>query len=263
MQAAGMGDAIRSSAVGHNALMVNPAAMSQVKAYQVTTGFAYGHEDEQAIPSVSFVDSLLNPLLAAGLGYSFRAANGFQGDGDRRREHMSRGAISSGFAGESIGFFLGVGLNWLNMGLKSGPADDYVTMDASALLVVQRMIRIAVVGHNAVAFTDRDPQADIPTSLGTGVSFMYGNFLVGFDTDTDFDTYKSPVASYHVGTQYAALGMIPLRVGFAMDPGEDAKRITGGLGYWTPAFMVDLGYQHNTESPGDFLVGIDLVFALN
>ena len=41
MQSAGMGDATRSTSVGHNALIQNPAGMSQVKAYQVTTGFGY------------------------------------------------------------------------------------------------------------------------------------------------------------------------------------------------------------------------------
>ena len=116
MQSAGMGDATRSTSVGHNALIQNPAGMSQVKAYQVTTGFGYNHQDYQSMPTISFVDSLLNPMLAAGVGYTFRAASGFQGDNDRRREHHTRGALSTGYFGEAFGFALGAGLQWLNMG---------------------------------------------------------------------------------------------------------------------------------------------------
>ena len=264
MQSAGMGDATRSTSVGHNALMQNPAGMSQVKAYQVTTGFGYNHQDYQSMPTISFVDSLLNPMLAAGVGYTFRAASGFEGDGDRRREHHTRGGLSTGYFSESIGFSLGAGLQWLNMGqTDSGTADDYVTMDASAMIVVLQTIRIAVVGHNAFQFSDTDPKGDTPRSLGTGVSATLGQFLIGFDTDTDFDTYQSPVASYHLGMQVMAIPTLPLRIGYAADPGEKAQRVSGGIGYWTPAFMVDLGYQHNVQTSGDFVLGLDLVFALN
>ena len=146
---------------------------------------------------------------------------------------------------------------------KSGTADDYVTMDASVMLVVLQTIRLTVVGHNAFQFSDTDPQGDTPRSLGTGVSASFGQFLIGFDTDTDFDTYQSPVASYHLGTQVMVIPTLPLRLGYVADPGENAQRVSGGIGYWTPAFMVDLGYQHNVQESGDFTLGVDLVFALN
>ena len=263
MQSGGMGDATRSSSVGHNALIQNPAGMSQVKAYQVTTGFGYSHTDLQASPTISFVDSLLNPMLAAGVGYTFRAASGFKGDGDRRREHHTRGAISTGYAGQALGFFIGSGINWLNMGRESGQADDYVAMDTSVTMVVLQTVRLAIVGHNLFPFTDMDPHGDLPRSLGTGVSTTLGQVLLGFDTDTDFDTYSRPVASYHLGAQVMVIPTLPLRMGYVADPGEDAQRLCGGIGYWTPEFMVDLGYQHNVQQAGDFTIGLDLVFALN
>ena len=263
MQSAGMGDATRATSVGHNALIHNPSGMSQVKAYQVTTGFGYSHLDLQASPTISFVDSLLNPMLAAGVGYTFRAASGYQGDGDRRREHHTRGAISTGYSGQALGFYLGAGLNWLNMGVESGEADDFVAMDTSVTLVVLQTVRLAVVGHNLFPFTDMDPKGDMPRSLGTGVAANFGQFLLEFDTDTDFDTYSKPIASYHIGGQVLVIPTLPLRFGYAADPGEEAHRLSGGIGYWTPQFMVDIGYQHNVQQSGDFTLGLDLVFALN
>ena len=70
-------------------------------------------------------------------------------------------------------------------------ADDMVTMDTSALLVLLNTIRLTAVGHNVVQFTKVEPHGDLPRSLGTGVAVTLGQVMLSADTDTDFDTYQS------------------------------------------------------------------------
>ena len=259
---AGMGDATRSTSVGHNALLLNPAAMSQVRTYQITTGFGYGHEGNQVIPTLSLVDSALNPLMALGVGYTYRGASDFLGDNNPRREHHTRGAISTGYAGADFGLFLGAGATWLNMGQDSGDAFDALTADLSMLVMVLQTLRIGVVGHNLFELTENPSRADMPRSLGTGVSASAAQFLVSFDTDTDFDSYEKPTTSYHVGAQ--AMVLPPSHSGSDTRQ-TPAKRpmLTGGIGYWTTAFMADVGFQQNLSNSADFFLGLDLVFALN
>ena len=103
----------------------------------------------------------------------------------------------------------------------------------------------------------------MPRSLGTGVSAAAAQFLVSLDSDTDFDSYEKPTTSYHVGAQAMVLPSLPFRLGYAADPGEKANRLTGGIGYWTTAFMADVGFQQNLSNSADFFLGLDLVFALN
>ena len=260
---AGMGDATRSTSVGHNALMINPAAMSQVRTYQITTGFGYGHIENQVMPTLSLVDSALNPLLALGVGYTYRGATGFLGDQNPRREHHTRGGISTGYAGPEFGLFLGAGATWLNMGQDSGDAFDALTADLSMLVMLLQTLRIGVVGHNLFELTENPSRGDLPRSLGTGISASAAQFLISFDTDTDFDSYDRPKTSYHVGAQAMVLPNLPFRLGYAADPGEKAHRLTGGIGYWTTAFMADIGFQQNVKNSADFFLGLDLVFALN
>ena len=265
-QAAGFGDAVRASAMGHNALYFNPAGMAQSPSYRITTQFSFANDLESYTPAVSLVDSATNRFLAAGVGYAFGSsepAGGISGD---RETHELRGALASGFTGENIGVYLGASILWSGLSLDDSELESFWTMDAGAIISFQNIVRIGVVGHNLLP---NDAPAVLPLQLGMGISAMFSGFILEFDSVLDFDTQESMKPIYQVGTQYNIMGMIPLRLGFQFDdvhlvPDGDefvpGKRVTAGIGYWSPSFMIDVGYQQDVIHTSDFGVGIELSF---
>lgn len=253
MSAAGIGDAARSTAYGQAAMVFNPAGISQVPVYELQIGYGYTNILEGHALSASIVDSATNDYVAAGVGYSF---------GHRQiseqislQTHQLRGALASGFRGETVSVFGGAGVRWYRSSPDEGDATDYLTMDVGALLVLSNLVRIGIVGQNLIP-TDRD--AGLPTTIGTGLAATYGGFLAAFDTAIDLDTNEDVSVQYNFGLQYTVLDMLPLRIGFQLDKIVEDKRMTAGIGYWSPLLAVDIGYQHSIDNTDSFLVGLDL-----
>ena len=265
-QAAGFGDAVRASALGHNALYFNPAGMAQSPSYRITTQFSFANDLESYVPSVSLVDSATNRFLAAGVGYAFGSSKPTGGVSGDRENHEIRGALATGFTGENVGVYVGASMLWSGLSIDDSDLESFWTMDAGAIVSFQNIVRIGVVGHNLIP---NDAPAVLPLQLGMGASAMFSGFIIEFDSVLDFDTHDSMKPMYQVGTQYTVMGMVPLRLGFQYDDihlvpdGNDfvpGKRITAGIGYWSPSFMVDVGYQQDVVHTSDFGVGIELSF---
>lgn len=253
MSAAGIGDAARSTAYGQAALVFNPAGISQVPVYELQTGYAYTNLIEGHALSASIVDSATNEIVSAGVGYAFAHR---QLTSDLTfQTHQLRGALASGYRGETLSVFGGAGIRWLRQSPEEGDADDYLTMDVGALLVLSNLVRIGIVGQNLIP---SDRGAGLPTTIGTGLAATYGGFLVAFDTAIDLDTNDEVSVQYNFGLQYTVLDMLPLRLGFQLDKIVEDKRMTAGLGYWSPLLAVDIGYQHSLDNTDSFLVGLDL-----
>lgn len=251
---AGMGDAGRSTAIGYDALQLNPAAMSQVFTYEMETGYLYDGRSYSHAPTVGIVDSATNQNIAVGVSYTYWNA----GNDDSLPEAQAsqiRAAISSGFRSSALSAHVGVGMRWLDLDVANGTDNDSWGIDAGVLLTFADMLRVAVVGHNLL---NTEPAYDMPRSLGVGASIMYESFLFAVDTVVDFDSRDEAKAGYHIGAQYVLMDMIPVRLGFIADRVTETNSMTGGIGFWTPEFGIDVGYQHNVEHVEDFRVGLDI-----
>jgi hypothetical protein len=259
MRDAGMADAVRSVATGHSALVWNPAAMSQLIAYELHVGYGYNGLMDSHTAGVSVVDSATNPYISVGVGYAFNAADpiapGAGGKlGADRMSHRLRGALSSGYRGEGFSAFVGASVQWQRLELDEFQGTDHFGVDVGALLIFADMIRLGIVGHNLI---EESAYADMPRQLGSGISLVYEGFTAAFDVTADFDTRLDTELLYAIGLQYVLMEMVPLRLGFDLDEITDSKRVTAGLGYWGGMFGIDIGYQQDVEDTDRFVVGID------
>ena len=271
--ALGMGDATIASGVGHSALYLTPAGMAQIRIYQLTLTGNHGSSAGEWTPGVSIVDSSTNEFLTAGIGYGVTTADFLPSDGTvaetsnlltgERLHHRLRGGIATGYRTQSFGIFLGSSIGWTNVELSEDDVRDYVTVDVGTIVALaNNIVRLGVVGRNLVP---HDAIADLPTQVAMGASVMYGSFLTEFDTTLHFgsgdrtdepDPPFDPI--YSVGLQYAIQGILPIRLGFAHDAGLDTQRISGGIGYYSPQLMANLGYRGNLADGSDFHIGLDI-----
>jgi hypothetical protein len=235
--------------------------MSLVTAYELHTGYGFGNALEAHGAAVTIVDSATNPWFAMGVGYSYghlggeRISSGGTVLTTEREAHQIRGAVSTGFRGDLVGVFAGVGVRWADIRLADAPDTQPFTLDTGALLTISDNLRIGIVGQNLIHAA---PRADMPRLLGVGGSFAMSGFTLAFDTTVDFDTREDTTATYQAGVQYVVADMVPIRTGFISDRVADRNVVTAGVGYWSVAFSLDVGYQHNVAQSDDFWLGLDL-----
>jgi hypothetical protein len=118
---------------------------------------------------------------------------------------------------------------------------DYVA-DAGLIVRVTPMINIAAVAHNLVGSDD----SQFPRAYGGGLAFVpRPDFTVAADMRYSTVTETPRWAG---GAEYYVRGggeaLFPVRVGYVYDAATDAQYITGGLGWVSPRFGLDIGARH-------------------
>lgn len=266
-QAMGTADAVTSSATGSSALFSNPAGMSRLQQYVLTTGYAFSNALSGHAVTVGAVDSATNGVVAMGGTYTYLTS---KVGGLRRKGHDVRFGLSSGFRGQDFSLFVGVAGRYdaivVGRADTAGNAEHndpkFFTLDAGLILQVGQMFRLGFAAQNLL---DTKAVAEAPRRLRVGAGLQLDAFELTFDTDIDLQSQpagggKGPVLSYAAGAQYLIAQIVVARAGFRYDGLDQNKRLTLGAGYVSRTFGVDVGFAQSLDEGADtaFTLGVNV-----
>ncbi len=247
-RALGMGDAVRAVGLGTSGLYFNPACLSQIRQYAIDTGYGYQGDGKVHDFHVSVADSQTNPEVAAGFGYTYSQSNLTP---TRFKGHDLRAAVSTAFGDEALRFGFGAGFRYLKVTGQKDPV-TMASFDVGAVLSVQGLFHVGVSGQNLVTRS----AVHAPKTLGVGAALTVSDLTVAGEATLDFDSRDSTKASPGFGVEYVALGSLAIRAGFYWDrvTVPDQKRVSGGLGYVSQYVGVDVGYAHDVQRAGNWMI---------
>ncbi len=275
VRALGMGEAMRASATGAEAALLNPAAMSLVKQYVIEAQYGLRVEDLGHHTSVAIVDSITT-RVGASLYYNFAYSSpkfgfvwpgGFVKDGAATRIVHVAGLALSVPIGEKV--ILGATTKYvystftapLPMGSMPTAVSfggvNGVTWDASMLLRLGKF-NLTTIGYNLWDHGSRET----PLGLGMAVAVIpVPELTLNFDSVVNFTGYQSlrydkdnnPVydtritARIGAGLEYTIKQKVPIRLGYTYDSGRPASFVSVGLGYVSNLFGIDVGYRSQVQ----------------
>jgi hypothetical protein len=273
-RAIGMGEAVRATATGAEAVLFNPSGMSLVKQYVIEGFYGFRVEDLGHHLHVSVVDSITSRVAAA-LFYTFiytepkigfNWAGGAINEATLNRQGHAAGLSLSMRLGDR--FMLGLTTKYLHFDtvapLPAGtqpPSLSFnsvngVTFDFGLTVKLGDKFNIAAIGQNLWDHGSRES----PLSLGIGLAYIPIPVLsIGFDTVVNFTGYQNRVvdpkdptkinlesritARLGPGIQWVISGKVPVRAGYIYDHGLYGHFLSLGVGYLSPQFGIDLGYR--------------------
>ena len=260
-RALGMGGALRGSATGDSALLLNPSGMSLMRAYVIEA--AYVHDKIGAgntnLGRLSVVDSTSGFNIAGGLYYNYLAD---EPAGAPKRAGHEGGLALSVPLGEHL--FLGGTAKYLrlrNSGTLPAGTPSLVkgfTFDAGLTLKPVNMISIGLVGQNlADLHTDRAPR-----TAGGGVTVgATSELLFAFDAVLDFTTARDTgghgnLWSFMGGGEYLLAKRFALRAGGGRRGTTHAGYLAVGGSFVGEVGALDVGFQQDLGgSPKETFIG--------
>ena len=276
-----MGSAGRGAAIGALGPMLNPAGLEWTKQYSIEAMYGFKVQDLGSSIHLSIADSVTNAHIGMGAYYEYvhsspRFVN--EPGGPNADVTRSGNEIGLSFAlplGDHFAF--GITAKYSNIstdGVNPAAATDKnapptvnydsttthdakgFTMDAGLNIKLSDSFGIGVVGHNFI------PLHSVETPIGLGMGLAYQvtpNVMFVADARIDFDRYKKPSTTDATGNvieganrtsarigggmEYVAAGIVPLRVGYFQDTGLPGGFISGGIGYLSKSFGIDLAYR--------------------
>ncbi len=254
----GVGDAARATAAGPSALYINPAGLGRLMMFAFEAGYDYQRLTAGHAPHVAIADSKTNQHVAAGLGYTYLYADGGLAD---RAGHSMRVGLSSGYRSPTFSALFGAGGRYAKYDRSPGSEFEAFNLDVGALFDFYDMFSIGVVGHNVIVDDDA-LNAEMPIGLGLEIAFRYAGFTLSFDTLIDFKTEDEATPIYGVGAEYLVMGMVIARLGYKSDRLADAHYISGGFGYVSRLWGIDVSYSHNAKDDSDLIFATSIKFFL-
>jgi hypothetical protein len=276
-RAMGMGEAQRAIATGSSGPMLNPAGMAMVRQYVIEGMYGIKIERVGHHANVSVVDSITS-RVAAGLFYSyihetpklgFNWAGGTVDQATITRDGHAAGIALAIPLGDK--FIIGATAKYLHISTTAPlpkntvptsltlDSVNGVTFDVGMMLRLGSKFNVGLIGYNLWDHGSRES----PLSLGVGVAYIPLPVLtISFDAVinfTGYQNYKYDEATGKVsleqrtttrlgpGIEWLAGNRVPLRVGVVYDSGLPATYITGGVGYLSQSWGVDLGYRAKVQ----------------
>lgn len=184
-----MGNSARASAYGPNAAIASSATLSFSQQFAIEPSYQIAVHDRTHGLGINITDSLLNPRLAIGLGYTFLRGNPRVQYLDAAGDEQS---LDLEHFGHEASLFISVAAvkNWLAIALK--PKYQYTSLrflddegaarnateklnafglDASIALNFADWVRVSVIGYNLVGAKDPSYTEDEPLDLeGVGMA---------------------------------------------------------------------------------------------
>jgi opacity protein-like surface antigen len=203
----------------------------------------------------SVVDSVTAPV-AMGLSFNYVA---WDPDGVDRNEYDVR--LSAAYY---IARILSIGLSLkyvyanqdghgpLATNLFQANGDEQlntVTVDVGTTLTIGQIFSAAVVGYN---LTNTGSQ-HAPLSLGIGLALTIRAFVVATDVLLDFTSAEDLMVRAMGGAEYLVNDNWPIRLGYRWDQLLGTHAVTGGFGYVSQRFGVELSLRQDVSSPDDHL----------
>jgi hypothetical protein len=184
-----MGNSARASAYGPNAAIASSATVSFSQQFAIEPAYQFAIHDRTHGLSINVVDSLLNPRLAIGLGYTFLRGNPRVQYLDAAEDQQE---LDLEHFGHEAALFISVAAvkNWLAIAVK--PKYQYTSLrflddegvarnatdklnafglDASIAINFADWARVSVIGYNLVGAKDPSYTDDDPLTLeGVGMA---------------------------------------------------------------------------------------------
>jgi hypothetical protein len=260
----GMGGALRGSAAGGGAMMLNPSGMSLQRSYVVEGSYHFLNREQGHLGHVSVVDSTSGFNVGGGLYYTYATASPDQALLPQQAEssrHEAGVALSFPFGDRVI---LGGTLRYLRARREAttspaGVAEKTsgLTYDAGLTVRPVRMLTIGLVGY---ALRDLD-NAQAPKALGGGVALTPTDALIiAVDGLVDFRTSETTpgrTLSVFGGAEYTFLSRVALRGGGGR--GGARERTFGTLGVSLLSEVGALDFAGRTDLRGsdkDIFIGL-------
>ena len=246
----GLGGAGRAFCPSNGSLSLNPAGMAIGRAYHVETLYGYVPTDNGHIAGGSIIDSVTAPV-AMGLGFTYTAW-------DPRGEDRSEYDVRLG-AAYYISRLLAVGLTVKYLyadtsghgplvdDLFEGNGDELlntVSLDVGATLTIGRYFSLAAVGYNLT----NTGSANAPLELGVGMALTIRSLLVVADMLVDFTSFDETLFRVMGGAEYLVAHNWPIRIGYRWDQYRDAHAISGGFGYVSQRFGIELSIRQDVAA---------------
>jgi hypothetical protein len=247
-----VGEAMRGGATGASAIGLNPAGLPLNRELVFEGGYGYRPSDSASLIGVSACDS--TNLMPGCFFYDY-AGSSVELDGmtQTRRTHVGGLAISREFVPRVL---IGATTKYYDfesnvMGEKGASG---VALDFGATIRMTELINIGFSAQNLYA-SDKSPQ--FPRALGGGVHARpIPALAMSFDMRWKLDGDNTS-ARYGGGAEYflrTKQGGYPLRIGALRDSGLDATYISGGLGYASLKWGIDVGARHQVKNGDETII---------
>lgn len=248
-----MGGAHRGVGTSNDTLYLNPAGMALATRYSLDLGYAYSNFDQLNRFNGSIVDSKSGPV-AGGFGFTH-----VRGDSDGLDADLNR---FNGALALRLGSNLALGLGARHVrGQISDGFDENENRQARNVRIYNGDVGLsALIGPVGVGLvftnvldSDQEEESFVPQTIGGGLSYGSGPFLLAADIVSYVDQSESDL-SYHVGLEYFVDNMYALRAGYRYQPFLDDRGAideenvwSAGLAYVTGKGAVDLGFTQSFE----------------
>lgn len=291
-RAMAMGQSLRADATANLGPLLNPAGMTNDRAYAIEAMYGFDVRTLGSNVHLSIVDSLTS-RVAAGVYYTYINTT-------PRITLLPGGPVKAKRVGSETGlslampfgdhFALGVTTKYarfttdapnpaydasvanttvpkrivLDSSTGSAVADGF-TFDVGLEVNVGRF-SLAAIGYNLIPLHS----IEAPMSLGMGIAFRpIPSLTLALDGTVDFDKYKSLATDTSLakrkttgtlggGLEWLAAGKVAIRAGGRWDSGRPGAWLSMGLGYVGQSFGIDVAYQQQVDAGIDSLVMLSL-----
>lgn len=260
-RALGLGEALRASAVGSSATIMNPAGAALVRGNYVLEGtYGFGPEDDATSAAISVCDSTTRVPACLYYNY-FSAAPPMNGE----RSLHEIGLTTAFPLGDKL--LIGTTSKYIDyeetVTEAVMPADhsrdgDFL-VDGGLIIRASQALNLALVGYNIVGH-DKD---NFPRAIGTGAAFYATpKLMFAADARWNLDADGSP-GRYGAGAELFLVSQggqagFPLRGGYVYDDATGASYVGGGGGYVTPRVAVDVGIRKQVSEGDELMVQLGL-----
>lgn len=247
-----VGEAMRGGSTGASAIGMNPAGLPLNRELVFEGGYGYRDRDSASLITASACDS--TNAMPGCFFYSYAGASPeLGGMTGTRRTHIGGMALSRQFLPRVM---IGTTTKYYNFDstMDGEPSGSGFVFDVGTAVRLTEMVSFGFVAQNLFA-TERSPQ--FPRALGGGVMARpLPSLAMSFDMRWRVEG-DDTAARYGGGVEYFAQGGktgFPLRVGGLHDSNGDATYVTGGLGFATLKYGLDVGAQRQVKNGSELLV---------
>jgi hypothetical protein len=235
----GMGGGSYGSGFSADSVLGNPAAMNAFRRYQIELGGGMDFASHFAYGSATIVDSQTSPV-AVGLDYHLLNLGNSQGGS---KAHWATLALAI-----PLSEALQLGISGHYFLTPGSPNLSEFTGDVGLMLKLSNF-QLGASGHDLFG-----NHLELPRYFLFSGSFSAGPFSAALNVRADFDRAPKPGYVFGGGLEYLASNSTPVRVGYSNNSGSGEQYLSGGLGLTSDSGGIDLGYRHQLNGPGRYLV---------
>ncbi len=246
------GEAHRGNAHGASAISLNPAGIGLTQEMVAEGSYGFRPSDSASMVNVSICDS--TSAIAGCYYYRYITATPKVGAVENSRRSHEGGIALSRKISQKI--LLGTNTKFYDYNTDQMDQSDSkgFAFDAGLLFKPTASFGIGVTGYNLFGSDDQQ----YPLAVGAGLSFQpIGSLSLVFDSVFALDD-KTDGTRFGGGAEFflrtGPMTAFPLRAGAVRDVNGEATYVTGGAGYASKSFALDLGVHKQVQNGDDLMV---------